>query len=118
MTLFCQLDQAAKSKQACRLGAGGGGGGGAGRGGGGGITGDCVLLLLVVVVVVVVVVVFVYVCVCLCVCNVCVCVLIITGSVEWIQKRSKHIKGSKERYLLGQNTTCEFVIQKRTRENS
>ena len=22
--------------------------------------------------------------------------------------RSKHIKGSKERYLLGQNTTCEF----------
>ena len=23
-------------------------------------------------------------------------------------RRSKHIKGSKEHYLLGQNTTCEF----------
>ena len=60
------------------------GDGGGGSGGGG----------------VVVVVVFVYVCVCLCVCNVCVCVLIITRSVEWIQKRSKHIKGSKGRHLL------------------
>ena len=23
--------------------------------------------------------------------------------------RSKHINGSKERYLLGQNTTCKFL---------
>ena len=30
------------------------------------------------------------------------------AAVSLTSAMSKHIKGSKERYLLGQNTTCQF----------
>ena len=32
------------------------------------------------------------------------------SSRQQFLERSKHIKGSKERCLLGQNTTCEFSV--------